>query len=125
MTTDRQWDRAAFENIEIPQMETTMNKDCKEDKDIGKAIIDHYFTKTRLTQKQSGHRLWINSKAVQQPPNLEQAGEQQEEQSTHQPNTIQPPPGLEQPAAYIYIYPTPKAMAIQDNYKPPLWHHTG
>eukprot|EP00971_Amphidinium_carterae_P277290 5503222-Amphidinium_carterae.2 len=54
MTTNRQWDKTVFENIQIPQMDTTMNKDYteeeEEEEDIGKAIIDQYFTKARLTQ---------------------------------------------------------------------------
>eukprot|EP00971_Amphidinium_carterae_P089885 1779508-Amphidinium_carterae.4 len=96
-----------------------MSKDYTKKEDIGKAITDKYFTKTRLTQKQSGHPFWISNKEVQQPLDLEHAGEQQEEQSTLKPNTVDPPPGLEQPATYTYIHPTPKAMAKQDNYKPP------
>eukprot|EP00971_Amphidinium_carterae_P313455 6229207-Amphidinium_carterae.1 len=36
------------------------NEYYTEEKDSGKTIIDQYFTKTRFTQKQSGHRLWIN-----------------------------------------------------------------
>eukprot|EP00971_Amphidinium_carterae_P240687 4778125-Amphidinium_carterae.1 len=55
----------------------------------------------------------------QQPPDLEHPGEQQQEQSTLEPHTIQPPPGLEQPAAFTYIHPTPKSLARQDNYRPP------
>eukprot|EP00971_Amphidinium_carterae_P083347 1649624-Amphidinium_carterae.3 len=93
-----------------------MNKNYAEEEHIGKAIIDQYFTRTRLTQKQSGHRLWIN-KEVQQPPDLEQSEVQQEEQSTQEQDTIQPPPGLEQPATYTYIHRTPKAMA-RESYKP-------
>eukprot|EP00971_Amphidinium_carterae_P018966 373673-Amphidinium_carterae.3 len=105
MTMDRQWDKSVFENIEIAPMDTTMNKDYTEEDDIGKAI-DQYFTKTRLLQKQAGHRLWFNNKEVQKPPDLEHAGAQQEEQLTLEQDTI--PPGLEHPATYAYIHPTPK-----------------
>eukprot|EP00971_Amphidinium_carterae_P290089 5759742-Amphidinium_carterae.1 len=46
-----------FENIKIPQMDTTMYKNYTQEEDIGKPIIDQYFTKTGLTQKQSGQTL--------------------------------------------------------------------
>eukprot|EP00971_Amphidinium_carterae_P228284 4528161-Amphidinium_carterae.3 len=70
----------------------------------------------RLTPNQPEHRLWVNSKEVQQPPDLD--GKQQEEHITANPDTIQPPPGLD-PPAHNYVHPTPKAMARPDNYKPP------
>eukprot|EP00971_Amphidinium_carterae_P154767 3068574-Amphidinium_carterae.6 len=119
MTPEQQWDKKIFENIDIPQMDTTMNAHYTEGEDIGKAIIEEFFQKTRLTQKQPGHRLWINNKEVQQPPDLDNAGgEQQEEQQTLQQDTIQPPPGLDLPE-HNYIHPTPKSQGRPDNYKPP------
>eukprot|EP00971_Amphidinium_carterae_P211780 4202414-Amphidinium_carterae.3 len=53
MTTDGQWDKRGFENIEMPQMDTPMNKDYTEE-DIGKAIIDQYFTETTDLDEQAG-----------------------------------------------------------------------
>eukprot|EP00971_Amphidinium_carterae_P200256 3974317-Amphidinium_carterae.1 len=73
---------------------------------IGKAIMQEFFTKTQLTEKQPGYRLWVNNKETRQtPPDLDNL----------QPDTvvdltvkeeiavdnatlhIPPPPGLEQP----------------------------
>eukprot|EP00971_Amphidinium_carterae_P043250 850891-Amphidinium_carterae.2 len=117
MTADQQSKKALFDSIDIPQMDHTMDKDFTEED--GKAIIEQYFTKTRLTQKQPGHRLWINNKEVHQPTDLDHSGAHQEEQiTTTDPDTFQPPPGLEQPV-HTYIHPAPKAMARSDNYKPP------
>eukprot|EP00971_Amphidinium_carterae_P206994 4106867-Amphidinium_carterae.1 len=39
-------------SIDIPQMDTTMDADYIEEDHIGNAIIEQFFTKTRLTQKQ-------------------------------------------------------------------------
>eukprot|EP00971_Amphidinium_carterae_P322192 6404172-Amphidinium_carterae.1 len=119
MMADQQWDKTVFENIHIAHMDTTMNKDYTEEEHIGKGITDQYFTKTRLTQNQSGQTLWINNKEVQQPPDLDQPQLQQEESSTAKQDTTQPPPSLEQPAAYTYILATPNAMAKQESHKPP------
>eukprot|EP00971_Amphidinium_carterae_P011701 230249-Amphidinium_carterae.2 len=104
MTTDRQWDKSVFENIEIPQMDTAMNKDYTKEQDIGKAIIDLYFIKTRHMQVQSGHQLWINNN--------------KEKNNSHLSKT-RFKPSSEQQATYTYIHPTANAMARQDNYKPP------
>eukprot|EP00971_Amphidinium_carterae_P348942 6490753-Amphidinium_carterae.6 len=38
-----------------------MNEDYVEEKHIGKTIIDGFFTKTRLNEKQSAHRLYNNN----------------------------------------------------------------
>eukprot|EP00971_Amphidinium_carterae_P307763 6116873-Amphidinium_carterae.1 len=48
-----------------------MNADYTEEDDIGKAIIDQFFTKMRLTRKQPSRRLMVNKDKVQQPPNLD------------------------------------------------------
>eukprot|EP00971_Amphidinium_carterae_P007035 139197-Amphidinium_carterae.1 len=122
MTTNRQRDKSTPENIEIPQVDTTMNKRLHKRR---RTLAKHSLINTSQKQDshksnlESGHRIWVNNKEVQQPPDLEQAGAQQGEQLTLEQDTIQPPQGLEQQATYTYIHPTPNALAKQDNYKPP------
>eukprot|EP00971_Amphidinium_carterae_P041561 816197-Amphidinium_carterae.1 len=118
MTPKQHWNREVFESIDVPQMDTTMNADYTEEDNIGKAIIEQFFTKTRLTQKQPGtFRLWVNNKDVQQPPDLENAGPLQDEHITTEQDAIQLQPGLD-PVVLNYVHPTPKPMAKPDNYKP-------
>eukprot|EP00971_Amphidinium_carterae_P099101 1959642-Amphidinium_carterae.2 len=31
-------------------------------------IVEQYFTKRRLDEKQPGHRLWVNNQSVNMPP---------------------------------------------------------
>eukprot|EP00971_Amphidinium_carterae_P050983 1003818-Amphidinium_carterae.1 len=48
-----------------------MSENYAEEEHIGKAIMQEFFTKTRLTEKQPGHRLWVNDKETRQtPPDL-------------------------------------------------------
>eukprot|EP00971_Amphidinium_carterae_P274853 5453888-Amphidinium_carterae.1 len=53
-----QWDKKIWDNIVFPQLDLTMNENYLEEEHIGKAIMQEFFTKTRLTEKQPGHRLW-------------------------------------------------------------------
>eukprot|EP00971_Amphidinium_carterae_P061594 1219448-Amphidinium_carterae.2 len=90
--------------IDIPQLDATMNADYTEEDDIGKAIIDQFFTKMRVTTKQPSHM--VNNKEVQQPPDLEKQEQQQDEYiTTTNPDTIQPPPRLDI-AQHTYVQPT-------------------
>eukprot|EP00971_Amphidinium_carterae_P050837 1001008-Amphidinium_carterae.2 len=123
LTPELQWDKKVGDNIDIPQMETSMNEGYVEEEHIDKTIIEEFFTKTRLNQKQLGHRLWVNNKERHFPPDLDNA----DLPATDNPTTtdIPPPPGLEPPQseqseqpAYPYVHPTPKAMAKRDTYKP-------
>eukprot|EP00971_Amphidinium_carterae_P350728 6491711-Amphidinium_carterae.2 len=69
LTPELQWDKKVFDKINIPQLDTSMNEDYVEEEHIGKTTIDEVFTKTGLNEKQSGHRLWNNSKEPRhQPP---------------------------------------------------------
>eukprot|EP00971_Amphidinium_carterae_P215490 4277293-Amphidinium_carterae.1 len=43
--TAEQWDKKIFDAIDIPQLDTTINADYTEEDDIGKAIIEQFFTK--------------------------------------------------------------------------------
>eukprot|EP00971_Amphidinium_carterae_P012376 243549-Amphidinium_carterae.3 len=52
MTTDQQWNKELLNMIEVPIMDTTMKPDYSEEEIIGKAIIEQYFTKVRLNEKQ-------------------------------------------------------------------------
>eukprot|EP00971_Amphidinium_carterae_P287492 5706637-Amphidinium_carterae.1 len=65
-------------------MDTTMHEDCTEEKHIGKHIIDEFFTRTRLTEKQPGHRLWVNNKERQLTPNLDNADQQADDNTSEQ-----------------------------------------
>eukprot|EP00971_Amphidinium_carterae_P350539 6491609-Amphidinium_carterae.2 len=95
----------SFENIDIPQMDSTMNADYKGGEDIGKAIIEQFVTKASLTQSQSGHHFWINNKEVQQPPDLDNTSAQQPEDHTIEQDTLQPPFSLEFPE-HTYVHPS-------------------
>eukprot|EP00971_Amphidinium_carterae_P119193 2361026-Amphidinium_carterae.1 len=57
-----QWDKKIWDSIVFPQLDLTMNENYVEEEHIGKTIIQEFFTKTRLTEKQPGHRLWVNNK---------------------------------------------------------------
>eukprot|EP00971_Amphidinium_carterae_P034813 685334-Amphidinium_carterae.2 len=69
--------------------------------------MQEFFTKTRLTDKQPGHRLWVNNKERRQaPPDLDNVQAQPDDVVDNpdrevtvdtQPVHIPPPPGLEQP----------------------------
>eukprot|EP00971_Amphidinium_carterae_P249536 4953070-Amphidinium_carterae.2 len=49
-----------------------MSENYAEEGHIGKAVMQEFFTKTRLTEKQPGHRLWVNNKETRQtPPDLD------------------------------------------------------
>eukprot|EP00971_Amphidinium_carterae_P325549 6455881-Amphidinium_carterae.2 len=66
----------------------------------------------RLTTKQPSHRLWVNNKEVQQPPDLDQQDQQKEEyMTTTDQGTVQPRPGLDTP---VHTYAHPTAMQRQD-----------
>eukprot|EP00971_Amphidinium_carterae_P278717 5533075-Amphidinium_carterae.1 len=95
-------------------LDTTMKPDYSEEAVIGKSIIDQYFTKVRLNEKQAGHNLWANKKEAHNPPDLYNGGQQEQLNEPLQPPSedvepIQPPPGLEQPSQFVH--PTSKAMA--------------
>eukprot|EP00971_Amphidinium_carterae_P350661 6491675-Amphidinium_carterae.2 len=106
MKTEQPWNKKIFDAIDIPQLDTTMNADYTEEDDIGKAIIEQFFTKTRLTTKQPSHRLMVNNKEIQQPPDLDKQEQQQDEYiTTIGAETIQPPPGLDI-AQHTYVQPT-------------------
>eukprot|EP00971_Amphidinium_carterae_P076617 1513396-Amphidinium_carterae.1 len=90
-----------------------MNEDYTEEEHIGKAIMQRFFTKTRLTEKQPGHCLWVNNKETRHtPPDLDNVQPDEvvdltaKEEITvdTEPVHIPPPPGLEQPI------PQPEAM---------------
>eukprot|EP00971_Amphidinium_carterae_P049971 984923-Amphidinium_carterae.1 len=74
-----------------------MNAEYVEEEHIGKTIIDEFFTKTRLNVRQSGHRLWINSKGSATTPRFDNADLHSTDQPDIATNDIPPPPGLEQP----------------------------
>eukprot|EP00971_Amphidinium_carterae_P003172 62343-Amphidinium_carterae.1 len=42
---EQQWNNTIFDSIDIPQMDTLVNADYTEEEDIGKAIIEQFFTK--------------------------------------------------------------------------------
>eukprot|EP00971_Amphidinium_carterae_P162079 3212954-Amphidinium_carterae.5 len=73
--------------------------------------MSSFFTKTRLNEKQSAHRLYNNNKEQRQlPPDLDNADLPSAEQPEH-PEDILPPPSLDQPPPTdTYIHPTPNAM---------------
>eukprot|EP00971_Amphidinium_carterae_P257041 5102916-Amphidinium_carterae.1 len=49
-----------------------MTESYAEEEHIGKDIMQEFFTKTRLTEKQPGHRLWVNNKKTRlTPPDLD------------------------------------------------------
>eukprot|EP00971_Amphidinium_carterae_P133824 2651017-Amphidinium_carterae.1 len=53
-------------------MDLTMTDSYAEDETIGKNIMQEFFTKQRLTEKQPGHRLWVNNKETRlTPPDLD------------------------------------------------------
>eukprot|EP00971_Amphidinium_carterae_P169231 3352680-Amphidinium_carterae.1 len=79
-------------------MDTLMNEDYIEEEHNGKHIIIDFFTKTRLNDKQPGHRLWINNKNRQNPPDLDNADLPSIDNTT-KPDNIQPPPAAK-PDAY-------------------------
>eukprot|EP00971_Amphidinium_carterae_P122151 2418728-Amphidinium_carterae.1 len=97
-------------------MDNTIDADDVVEDHIGKAIIEQFFTKTRLTQKQPElFLLGVNNKEVQQPPDLDSnQGLPQEEHITTD-DTIPPPPGSTRLGHSTTQHPTPKAMAI-------IWH---
>eukprot|EP00971_Amphidinium_carterae_P040999 805225-Amphidinium_carterae.1 len=82
-----------------------MSENYAEEEHIGKAIMQEFFTKTRLTEKQPGHRLWVNNKGARQtPPDLDNLQPdtivdlttKEEITVDIDPVHIPPPPGLEQ-----------------------------
>eukprot|EP00971_Amphidinium_carterae_P176273 3494339-Amphidinium_carterae.2 len=84
-------------------MDLTMTDSYAEDETIGKDIMQEFFTKQRLSGKQSGHRLWVNNKATRTtPPDLDKLVDLTVKEEMHnQPggasDIIQPPPGLALP----------------------------
>eukprot|EP00971_Amphidinium_carterae_P294993 5857615-Amphidinium_carterae.1 len=93
-----------------------MSENYAEEEHIGKAIMQEFFTKTRLTEKQPGHRLWVNNKKTRQtPPDLDNLQPDKivdltaKEEITVDidPVHIPSPPGLQQPI------PHPEEM-VQD-----------
>eukprot|EP00971_Amphidinium_carterae_P103272 2044043-Amphidinium_carterae.3 len=58
LTPELQWDKKVFDKMVIPQLDTSTNEDSVEEEHIGTTIIDEFFTKTRLNEKQSAHRLY-------------------------------------------------------------------
>eukprot|EP00971_Amphidinium_carterae_P140956 2792928-Amphidinium_carterae.2 len=100
-------------------MDTSMNEDYVEEEHSGKTIINEFFTKTRLNEKQSAHRLYNNNKEQRQVPLDLDNADLQAAEHPEQPDDILPPPGLEQPRPFdTYIHPTLKAMAKPEAYKP-------
>eukprot|EP00971_Amphidinium_carterae_P280527 5568905-Amphidinium_carterae.1 len=76
--------------------------------------MQEFFTKTRLTGKQPGHRLWVNNKETRQtPPDLDKVQPdkivdltaKEEISMDIDPIHIPPPPGLDNPI------PHPEEMA--------------
>eukprot|EP00971_Amphidinium_carterae_P169226 3352626-Amphidinium_carterae.1 len=72
--------------------------------------MQEFFTQTRLTEKQPGHRLWVNSKETRQtPPDLDNLQPdtvvyltvKEEITVDTDPLHISPPPGLEQPMVQL------------------------
>eukprot|EP00971_Amphidinium_carterae_P065398 1295735-Amphidinium_carterae.3 len=96
-----------------------MNKNYTEEEHLGKAIIDQYFAKTRLTQieKQSGHRPWINNKEKYNKRNRQHT--KQTQFNLHQAWNKQLHTPRLGAATYTDIHPTPQAVARQESYKPP------
>eukprot|EP00971_Amphidinium_carterae_P222326 4412796-Amphidinium_carterae.1 len=83
-----------------------MSENYAEEEHIGKSIMQEFFTKTRLTEKQPGHRLWVNNKETQQTPSdldnfqpdkIVDLTAKEEIVVDSDPIHIPPPPGLEQP----------------------------
>eukprot|EP00971_Amphidinium_carterae_P136840 2711333-Amphidinium_carterae.1 len=77
--------------------------------------MQEFFTKTRLTEKQPGHRLWVNNKETRHtPPDLDNPQSDKiidlttKEEITVDidPVHIPPPPGLEQTS------PHPEEMVV-------------
>eukprot|EP00971_Amphidinium_carterae_P235782 4679317-Amphidinium_carterae.4 len=103
-----------------------MNEDYVEEEHIGKTIIDELFTKTRLSQKQPGNRLWVNNEERHLPPDLDNADLPSTDNADNATtNDISPPPALEltqskqsEQPTYTYVHPTSKAIAKPDTYKP-------
>eukprot|EP00971_Amphidinium_carterae_P323610 6430880-Amphidinium_carterae.2 len=96
-------------------MDLTTSENYLEEEHIGKAIMQEFFTKTRLTEKQPGHRLWVNNKETRQtPPDLDNLHPDKivdlttKEEITVDivPVHIPPPPGLEQ------TIPHPEEMVV-------------
>eukprot|EP00971_Amphidinium_carterae_P263290 5223919-Amphidinium_carterae.3 len=92
------------------------------------AIIDQLFTKVKLNEKQDGHRLSVNNKAMNEPP-VTQPPEDNEHRVTvrvpveamnmsNQTNTLPLPPGLDIHTPRLYVHPTSKAMARPNAHKP-------
>eukprot|EP00971_Amphidinium_carterae_P167273 3314644-Amphidinium_carterae.1 len=98
-----------FGSIDIPPMDKTMDADYVEEDHIGKAIIEQVYTKTRLTQKQLEHRLWVKNKEVQQPPDPDNNQGQRQEEHITTDDTIPQPPGLDI-SQRNYVHPRPHAM---------------
>eukprot|EP00971_Amphidinium_carterae_P291604 5788754-Amphidinium_carterae.1 len=81
-------------------MDLTMTDSYAEDETIGKNTMKEFFTKQRLTEKQSGHRLWVNNKQTRiTPPDLDQEQSDKIIDLTVKEETmdIPPPPGLAMP----------------------------
>eukprot|EP00971_Amphidinium_carterae_P315869 6278981-Amphidinium_carterae.1 len=86
-------------------MDLTRTENYAEEEHIGKSIMQEFFTKTRLTEKQPAHRLWVNNKETRQtPPDLENLQpdkivdltSKEEITVDTDPVHIPPPPGLVQ-----------------------------
>eukprot|EP00971_Amphidinium_carterae_P254384 5050269-Amphidinium_carterae.2 len=82
--------------------------------------MQKFFTKTRLTEKQPGHRLWVNNKETKQtPPNLDNLQPdtivdlttKEEVTVDTDPVHVPPPPGLEQ----TIPHPEELSSATRDN----------
>eukprot|EP00971_Amphidinium_carterae_P000837 16416-Amphidinium_carterae.5 len=110
MTPDQHWSKELFNTIEVPMMDTTMKPDYSEE-----AIIDQYFTRVRLNEKQPGHRLWANKQEAQSPPDMLSGENNEQFQMPVGDLERMAPPGLE-PAQYVH--PPSKAMAKPAGYKP-------
>eukprot|EP00971_Amphidinium_carterae_P064285 1273132-Amphidinium_carterae.1 len=109
MTPDQQWNKELFNMIEVPMLDTTMKPDYSEEAVIGKSIIDQYFMKVRLNEKQAGHNLWANKKEVHNPPDLYNGEHKEQLNEPLQPpaedvEPIQPPPGLEPPSQFVHLF---------------------
>eukprot|EP00971_Amphidinium_carterae_P144437 2862311-Amphidinium_carterae.7 len=116
MTPDQQWSKELFNTIEVPMMDTTLQPEYSEEAVIGTAIIDQYFTKVRLKEKQAGHNLWANKKEVHNPPDMyNELYNEQPQLPADDLEPIQWPPGLKPPH---YVHPTSKAIAKPAAYKP-------
>eukprot|EP00971_Amphidinium_carterae_P005504 109539-Amphidinium_carterae.1 len=111
MTPNQQWSKELFSTIKVPIKDTTKKSDYTEEAVIDKAIIDKYFTKVRLNEKQAG---WANKKEVQNPPDMyNEVYNEQPQPPAEDLEPFQPPPSLEPPQ---YVHPTSKAMAKPAGY---------